>query len=184
MGSYLYAGTFNRTTGGEVWRTNNGTAWTQVNPDGFGDADNQAVSAMAVFNDYLYASTYRPPGSPAGAEVWSCQTCDGTDWNRVVDNGFGNPQSRGYSALEATQAGLIFIVSNWDTGLEVWKTTDGAMWEQVGFNGLGDPWNTAIYWDNATISNDGTLLLGITNHANGGEIWLLLNDIFLPLIMR
>jgi hypothetical protein len=41
--------------------------WTQVNSDGFGDANNGGVPAMAVFNSYLYAGTFN---SSAGGEVW------------------------------------------------------------------------------------------------------------------
>ena len=33
----LYVGTINQTDGAQVWRYDDGTTWTQVNEDGFGN---------------------------------------------------------------------------------------------------------------------------------------------------
>ncbi|MGA9351423.1 MAG: hypothetical protein WBW48_21805 [Anaerolineae bacterium] len=60
-------GTYNWNTGAEVWRSPDGTTWTQVNADGFGDVNSQAVAFMAVLGSYLYAGTYN---EATGAEVW------------------------------------------------------------------------------------------------------------------
>jgi hypothetical protein len=185
FGGYLYAGTYNRSTGGEIWRSNTGDSgsWSQVNTDGFGDADNAVVTALAAFKGHLYASTTRRPG--AGAQIWRCQVCDGSDWQKVVDNGFGNPDTRGMSALEVFNEHLYFIVGNYITGMEVWRTADGTHWEQMGFAGFGDSNNLAPYWDNPVTVFNNRLFIGTWNWANGGEVWLFLHKrVYLPLVLR
>jgi PKD repeat protein len=177
---YLYAGTYNwnsiaiTSTGGEVWRTNDGTTWTQVNADGFGSTDNLIVSSFAVFNDYLYAGIDNwnfTARSSTGAQAWRCQVCDGSDWQQVMGNGFGNPRTHGMSALEVFDNHLYFVVANSTTGMEVWRTVDGTNWEQVGFAGFGDSNNYASYWDNAVAVFNNYLYIGANNRANGGEVW-------------
>ncbi len=181
---YLYAGTANTTTGGEVWRTNDGTTWSQANADGFGTVNNPNVPALAAFNGYLYASTMGKSGVN-GATVWRCQVCDGSDWTKVVDNGFGDINTRTNGALAILAGRLYFVVGNSTTGMEVWRTTDGANWEQVGFAGLGDSNNNASYWDNSTTVLNGHLYVGTSNSANGGEVWEFLHlNTYLPLLVR
>jgi len=66
----LYAFTYNRTTGIEVWRSNNGIDWEQVNIDGFGDSLNYAPywdNSTTVFNNALYVGTWN---NGHGGEVW------------------------------------------------------------------------------------------------------------------
>ncbi len=179
---YLYAGTYNTTTGCEVWRSPDGANWAQVNTDGFGDADNLAVSALAAFNGYLYASTRHDSG--AGAEVWRCQTCEGTDWAQVVDNGFGNVDTAKLSALEVLDGLLFFVVGNYETGMEAWRTGNGTNWEQVGPDGLGDSNNRAPYWDNSVAVFNDELYVGSYNFANGGEVWKLWTPHYVPLAMK
>ena len=52
----LYLAVMNATTGVEVWRTAGGSGWTQVNNDGFGDAETFAAELLP-FNGHLYAWT-------------------------------------------------------------------------------------------------------------------------------
>jgi hypothetical protein len=190
----LYAGTDNRnfttgsSTGAEVWRTGNGSAWQQVNTDGFGTANNVAVSALAEFDGRLYASTATESG--VGAQVWRCQVCANSDWQRVVDNGFGNSATGDLSALEVFEGQLYFIVGNSTAGLEIWRsdTGDSGDWEQVGFAGLGDSNNRAPYWDNSVAVFNNVLFLGTVNGANGGEVWqslsLLDQSVYLPALLK
>jgi len=189
---YLHAGTFNwnsvaiTSTGGQVWRTNNGTTWTQVNTGGFGTVNHCAISALAAFKGHLYASTMTAFAGPGtGSQVWRCQVCDGSDWTKVVDNGFGNPNTRGSSALEVFDGQLYFTVGTYTTGMEVWRTADGTAWEQVGYAGLGDSNNRAPYWDNSVTVFNNRLYIGTSNHASGGEVWLYLPRLlYLPLVLK
>jgi PKD repeat protein len=167
---YLYAGTRNLTTGPEVWRTNNGTSWVQVNADGFGDTNNSGLSAFTTFHGYLYASTSHKTAA-TGTQIWRCQACDGSDWTRVVDSGFGNVNTRTWSALEVFDGYLYCVAGNWITGMEVWRTTDGTNWVQVEFAGFGDSNNGAPYLDSAVTVFNNRLFIGTWNDANGGEVW-------------
>jgi hypothetical protein len=65
--NHLYIGTGNEVA--QVWRTEDGVIWKQVNIDGFGDNDNKRVHSLIVFDDYLYAGT----GNKKGTEIWRCK---------------------------------------------------------------------------------------------------------------
>jgi hypothetical protein len=186
---HLYVGTANYDTGGEVWRSATGDpgTWSSVAPSGFGDIGNTGVSALAEFNDDLYALTTH--ASDAGGEVWRCHDCDGSDWDQVVDNGLGNACNRSMSALEVVGQRLYWVTgqsSMCNAGLEVWwsSTGDDGDWRQIGHAGFGDSNNRAPYWDNSVVAFNDVLMVGTHNVAHGGEIWVLLNDLFLPLVMR
>jgi len=170
---YLYAGTFdafiNNALGGEVWRSSDGAAWSQVNMGGFGDAENHVISALAAFNSYLYAITTHTGDS--GAEIWRCQTCDGSDWVIVVNNGFGDADAGRPSGLEVYNDQLYAVIGDYNAGLDVWRTDNGTSWEQVGFNGFGDSNNGRPYWDNSITVFDNALYIGTDNNATGGEVW-------------
>jgi len=184
---YLYAGTGNLTTGGEVWRSADGSRWSQENLDGFGSSCSQFVSALAVFNNRLYASVTRTPDC-GGAQVWRCQVCDNSDWQKVVDNGFGNADNRGISALEVFDGQLYFFVGNSATGMEVWRTSNGTQWEQVGFAGFGNAQNRSTYYDNSVAVYNSKLYAGVVNFAGGADVWVypvyLPWQLHLPLLQR
>jgi len=187
FGDYLYAGTYNPATGGEVWRSLDGTVWTQVNDNGFGTAANRGVPALAVFRDRLYAITLGT-APDQGAQVWRCQDCSqGVYWEPVVDGGFGDPENAGLSGLEIFQGALYAIVGNYDTGLQVWRTTNGTDWQPSGPPGFGQTDNARPYWDNALTVYGDSLWAGTLNTASGGEVWqsvCLPEAVYLPLAVR
>jgi hypothetical protein len=183
---HLYVGTFNSDGGAEVWRSASGDpgSWSSVVLGGFGDEDNDIVSALQTYRGDLYASTAHELGG--GGEIWRCHSCDGSDWERVVADGLGDDSRRGMNALEVAGNRLFWVVGTSDTGLEVWGTSTGdeGDWHQIGLGGFGDSNNRAPYMDNSVVAFDDTLFVGTINQAHGGEIWVLLNDLFLPLVMR
>ena len=65
-----------------------GTDWTQVNTDGFGDANNGGSRALAIYDGQLYAGTN--DGGGAGGQVWRYDGPDPADWTQVATDGFGN----------------------------------------------------------------------------------------------
>ena len=67
FGGALYAGVYNDVTGVEVWRSADGTTWSQVNPDGFGDSNNNKTSGAVVFNSRLLMGT---SNTANGGELW------------------------------------------------------------------------------------------------------------------
>lgn len=165
----LYAGTVNYATGGEIWRSANGSNWTQVNQDGFGSADQPVVSSLAAFNGWMYASMYGYQGR--ALQVWRCQVCGGSDWQMVADAGFGNDATRGMNGLAVVGETLYLAVGNSITGMEVWYSTDGVTWNLAAFNGFGDAHNVAPYWGNSVSAVGNRLWVGTWNATTGGQLW-------------
>lgn len=184
-GGFLYAGTTNGATGAEVWRSASGAAgdWSQVSLDGLGDPERVNVSALASYNGYLYASVRRAYGA-GGNEIWRCQVCDGADWAQISAGGLGDPSNEGASSLEVVNGRLYLVLGNWGKGLSVWRTDDGLNWGQIALHGFGSSNNGAPYWDNSVTSFGGTLYVGTNNWSSGGQVWKLLNQVYLPFIVR
>jgi PKD repeat protein len=178
---HLYAGTRhgdwqndshpNGPLGGEVWRYD-GTTWTQVNNSGFGDVEAHRVEKLIVFNNALYAYVSRVGGTSKGAEIWRCTAtiCNGqSDWTKVVDNGFGNPQNQ-YIYGGAVAGGQLYAaVLNWN-GVQIYRTSDGTNWSPVSLDGLGDS-NNSYIWFGGMLEHNNRLYIGTTNWASGGRVW-------------
>ena len=166
----LYAGAGWDGKGGQIWRSPNGTSWTQVVDNGFGDPNNIAVVLFTVFNNNLYACTRSEKAH--GLEIWRSATGDTSDWSQVVTNGFDdNPKNwncTGFAIFNgylyaATESGAE------DTdGFEIWRTNNGENWTQATIAGFGNPDNVgaggmAIY--------NGFLYVGTLNYSTGAQIW-------------
>jgi len=192
---YLYAGvnnlntavTPNTSTGGQVWRTNDGTTWTTVTTNGFGNTDNFAARSFAVFNGSLYVgvTSYNfATWTSTGGKIFRCATCDGSDWSSVVTDGFGDTNNQNINGMIAFDNALYAVTTNSRTGMEVWRTTNGTTWVQVNPDGFGNSNNTATYYNNNTVVFNNALYIGASNSANGGQVWQLQPQLFLPLILR
>jgi flagellin len=168
FGSSLYAGTRNGLTGVEVWSSANGTTWGQVNADGFdGDTNNLSASAMAVFNGSLYVGTGQTD-FPTGTEVWS--TPDGTTWNQVNTDGFGDASIQSTAAMQVYGA-YLYLTSVSSSGIEVRRTNDGTTWSQTNTSGFGDSSNQSA---SSTLPIfDASIFVGTGNTTTGAEVWLL-----------
>jgi len=181
--SYLYAAasqwdTFLNTgtqTGMEVWRTNDGANWEQINTDGFGESTN-VHSWLEPFNGYLYTLT---GGSADGttAQIWRCSVCDGTDWEEVVSDGFGDGNNSAGSFMLSFGSYFYACTTNVITGTEIWRTANGTNWSQVNVDGFGDSNNIDV-WGGTVFK--GNLFLGTRtdwgNTPNSGQIWEKLPD--------
>jgi hypothetical protein len=66
------------------------------------------------------------------------------------------------------------------TGLDLWRTADGTKWTRFMPDGFGDSNNYATLWSNAQASFKNSLYIGTWNSTNGGEIWQMLHQVFLP----
>ena len=167
---FLYFGVVNDDTGAQIWRTD-GITTTAVITDGFGIAENWAISSLAVFSHSLYAGVY----NPLGLQVW--RSGNGTDWEQVTSE-LWDPLTREENGMEVFDGQLYLAVANYTTGMEVWRTSNGTEWEQVGFGGFGDANNNWTYWDNAmTVFND-NLYIAANNWPTGGEIWQLTDETY------
>ena len=183
---YLYAGTLNFTSGGGVWRTHDGVSWVQVNTDGFGTAQNAGISGLVEFNGYLYATTRTVDWSGFGTEVWRCQVCDTpADWQKVVNNGFSNPDATGRSGLIVFNGVLYLTLPDPVNGMRVWRTRNGATWESIATPGFGTSTNMSSYWNNSLAVFNSHLYVGTRAAVNGGQVWEYLDHtVFLPIVRR
>jgi hypothetical protein len=166
----LYAGTLNTTDGTQIWRYD-GTTWTQVNANGFGNpANNVTLRSMTVFGNYLYAGT----GYGGITQVW--RSSDGTNWTNVVGPGgaiaagFGN--AKNWVTHDLTVFGDYLYASTGDAG-QVWRSPDGLMWTQTNTDGFGDTTNTGVF----SLTVFGDYLYAGTRKRNaqsgGTQIWRL-----------
>lgn len=169
----LYAGTFNATTGAQVWRKNGAGGWTAVITDGFGTVPNRGIFDLVAFDGRLYAGTWNWDGDidgTHGGEVW--RSDDGASWEQVVDAGFGVPSNGAVFRLGVFKDQLYAgTVSFTDTdGGEIWRSATGGpdAWERVVENGLSDPGNSAVR--TFEVFSD-TLFAGISNYEEGGGVW-------------
>lgn len=169
-----------------MWYTSDGTNWSQVNADGFGDPYNSSVT-LERFEGYLYAGTYNYWKSDnPGCELWRCQLCQGSDWQQVpIQKGFGDTENRAIRSLVVFNNALYAATYNGTSGIEVWCSSDGMSWNQVNADGFGDSNNRFPYWDNSvTVSNNG-LYIGTWNNTDGGEVWLYRRfSVYLPLVVK
>ena len=168
---FEFRGNLYATTGwggapGQMWRSSNGTDWSQVVADGFGDPANGAITVLEIFKDNLYAATHTPQSN--GIEIWRSATGNNLDWTPVVVNGYGDANNVDCTGLIDFDGYLYAAVENNQDGLEVWRSLDGIAWDQVNVNGFGDAKNN--HTSNWSVLN-GYLYLATRNYSTGGQVW-------------
>ncbi len=173
-GDKLYAGTWNNTSGTEVWRTAGVggppyTDWTQVNAGGFGVGSNPSSWYMQEYNGFFYMGTY----NAGGGQVWRTAATGGppyTDWTQVNTDGFGSANNK-YCRSLVVYGGSLYVGTNNTAGGQVWRTVASGGppytdWTQVNTDGFGSA-NTALL---GMLVYDGSLYVG-TYNAGGGQVW-------------
>ncbi|MFC2061508.1 T9SS type A sorting domain-containing protein [Elusimicrobiota bacterium] len=79
---FLYVAVRNSVTGVEIWRTEDGTEWKQINEDGFGDETNsEAYLAPEPLGDSLFAGTY----NAGGAQLWRVRIMGGEEVEEIPE---------------------------------------------------------------------------------------------------
>ena len=119
---------------------------------------------MTVFNGRLYAST----GRGNAAQIW--RSLDGTNWARVVNAGFGDPDIVDITVL-AEYNGLIYAGATHSvTGAQIWRsyTGDSNSWTLVAPAVAGTTTSTitgfAVF--------DGALYTAVSlDDGSPGQIW-------------
>jgi streptogramin lyase len=170
----LYASAANWDQGAQIWRTANGDDWVPVSVPGFaseyGNA-NPAMPDMIVFNDKLYAGTGWS-GDPM--QIW--RTENGTDWEMVVDAGFGVQENSAVEAFAIFNNQIYATIQNTVTGVQIWRSSsaDIGSWQRVieGFNG-----DSNAYRSTGLEVYDGKLYAAIENGVDGTEIWATTNGV-------
>jgi sugar lactone lactonase YvrE len=185
FGGQLYAGTSNWWTGGEVWRTGEGTTWIQANVDEFDSDANESAEALEAFNGRLYVGTFN---HHTGGEIW--RTTDGWSWEQVAGGGFNNPHNFLISSLIAFENALYAFADNMDTGPEVWwsATGDGGSWRKLTDTGFGCGAAVALNWASIAAVFDGKLFAATAARGGSGgcRVWELqpYRYLYLPVTMR
>jgi photosystem II stability/assembly factor-like uncharacterized protein len=122
LGGYLYVGTLNKVTGGQLWRYD-GSIWSRVVADGFGDIHNYNVIGLYTIQNRLMATT---ENAAEGVQVWT--SVNGVNWTALNLNGFGNKENL---CVHWSSAGTIFAGTMY---LGTWNgATGGEIWQYVGF---------------------------------------------------
>ena len=115
----LYVGTFLPGGPCHLWRTTNGTTWTQAVTPGFGNPGVDRVGALIASNGTLSAVVNTVE---SGMVVW--QTSDGVTWAQASIPGFGdgnNIWSMRSNALVYYKSHLHIALGNPGNGVEIWK---------------------------------------------------------------
>jgi hypothetical protein len=147
---------------GQIWRTSNGTDWTKVTGNEFGGSTKRTVTVMTVFSNTLYAAA----GTPV--EIWRSNTGDKGSWERVAQNGLGNPNNTNMTGAATFNGALYVSLVNTVDGISVWRTANGTMWTQVNTSGFGDVGNS----DSGGMATlNGYLYVGMRNTTTGGQVW-------------
>ena len=152
-------------TGAQVWRSSNGTDWTVVVDNGFGDTNNYQTGSSVVYKSQLYVTTFN---DVTGAQLW--RSSNGVAWVQVVGNGFGDINNIKIESLTTYVGALYAAANNPVTGVEIWRSTDGVNWTQINEDGFGDSSTFVSLWSNGTVVFDGKYLIG-SSGPFGGVIW-------------
>ena len=164
FGSHFYVGSANE-NGAEIWRMD-GISWEQVASGGFGDANNESITAFAVFSDTLYAAASNPV---SGTEIWRSSTGGSGSWTQVNSDGFGSPGTTEEITMDVFDGYLYAGLGRGDPLVaELWRTADGSLWESVFTDGLENDENT---WVSSMAVFDGDFYIGLRNVTTGGEVW-------------
>jgi len=162
LSGYLYLGTQNSVTGGQLYRSTSGYSWYKSGANGLGDANNIAVAPGATYAGALYVGTR----NNSGAQLLT--TTNGVVWNTAVTGGFGDVNNVFILPEHVYTDSLYVTTFNSVTGAEVWMAGSTGTWIQVNTDGFGDSNNREAY---ATLVHGGFLYAGTRNDITGGEMW-------------
>jgi len=180
----IYFGTYNGTTGCEVWTYDGaglaklvGTGLAGKRRPGFGNASNECAHSMAIYGGKLIIAAYN---EDEGCTVWSY---DGSAITQLVGQdpagtpgtgpGFGYVNNDDPSGLAVFMDRLYVSTYN-DNGCQVWSY-DGTAWtKEVGpglsgsrGKGFGNPNNEEAYLQ----VYGSSLFAGTYNYIGGAEVW-------------
>ena len=160
--------------GTEVWRMDRDGNWTKVVSNGFGgDPGNMGTRSLFVYDGRLYASTARVGFEEGGGELW--RTSDGENWERVVEGGFGDPDTVSLRGMVEFGGRLYLGGQNYVTGGKIWRSQDGTEWETIVDDGFGNPNNnpdedTQTGWDVFLVGDADILDDGFIADPTVGEV--------------
>lgn len=153
------------------------TVWAQINPNGFGNPDNDSIFSLAGFKGAVYAGT----SNSDGAQLWRREN---SGWHQVMSGGFGDAHNTAIDTLIGYNGYLYAGTANYITdettaGAQIWRslTGDASTWTQVVANGSGtstaDTANFEFFYF-FTLNNPADHICATTytdTGVHGAEIW-------------
>jgi hypothetical protein len=167
------------TDGAEIWRTSDGLAWNRVVTGGFGSIDNSQTGGFAIFNGDLYIGTRN---DVTGAQLW--KSSNGSNWTPEITDGFDDINNYKFESVLVYNDALYVGAANNVTGVEIWCSYDGVTWSQSNVDGFGNSNTISVLWNSSAAIFNQNLYYGVGNWTEdgGGQIWMKLHQIFLPLV--
>ena len=167
LAGQLCAGASNFDEGGSIWRSANGSAWTQVSAPGIGASmgiTKSAIMDLAVFNDKLFAST---GWSGRTSQLWVSP--DGKAWSQIPLPAFVGIDELSIPAL-GVHDGPLYAGICGITSAEIWRSagSDYLTWIEVVSGGLGDVENGCV---SGFATFNGELYAAVENWTTGMRIW-------------
>jgi hypothetical protein len=160
--NYLYAGT-GRGNASQIWRSQNGTIWAPMDVTGFSNPDNVDVSALAVFDNMIYAGVMN---RVTGVQIWRSYTGDNNSWVQQV-----TPANPGTSASAVTGFaefdGALYAAIESDAPLQIWQCL-GSDWTAVMSDGFGK--NSTIF-SGGMVAFAGHLYAGAGDTQEGAQLY-------------
>lgn len=166
---YLYASITNPFDGAKVFRSSNGTTWTKVSADGFGDVD-CTDAILHVHGDAIYAGTVG--ASTPCSKLY--KSINGTTWTQVGTDGFGDAGNDGVTSMVTFNNQLYVGTMNGVTGTEIFRLEENGTLTQVNSDGFGLDANSETW---ALTIFGGAIYAGVGQSSVAGQaqIWKSLN---------
>lgn len=138
LNGFLYVGTRNIATGGQIYRTQDTIHWEAVTRNGLNNRDNVDIFGLATYRDYLYIGTF----NYKGAEIF--KSADGINFEKVLEKGGDDPTNVDFYSFIEFKGNLFAGTCNFknitrdiqqtylpNIGGGIFKTSDGTRWEKT-----------------------------------------------------
>jgi hypothetical protein len=148
----LYAGSSN-STGAQVWRTQDGQTWVSF-PTSW-ETSTIFIYDIESFGSWLYFGT----NGSTGAQIWRT---DGTNWEQVVADGFGDAGNQAVSVL-VVFSDMLYAAAINNGGLQLWRSPSG---DKDSWTQAGSDWQSASGMSGNTTLDvfNGWLYLGLSRY--------------------
>lgn len=126
---FLYAGTNNQIEGGQLYRTSDGSSWTNLTPlltqAGHAGAKDEELHDLDTSGGFLWVTVYTDTAlSTGGMPVWRSTDKNVTSFVQSNANGFGNPLIDGENpAIIGFKGFEYFGGPNYSSGGQLWRAS-------------------------------------------------------------
>jgi hypothetical protein len=160
--SNIYAST-GRGNAAQIWRSSNGTTWSPMVAAGFGDPNNHDITALAVYDNKIYAGV---ANTDTGAQIWRSTSGGNNTWGQVA------PAAPGAAAAAITGFaefdGTLYATVESAAPAQIWSSFGGSTWTPVMSDGFTNTLTTSI---GGMAVFGGYLYVGAGNTTNGALLY-------------